>query len=187
MKKNNSILFVASAAIIAALYVVLTLVCYTFSYMDIQCRLSEALTILPVFMPAAIPGLAVGCLISNAFSTVGPMDMLFGTAATLLAAVLTALTRKLTIKKYPLLSFLMPVLANGFIVAAELKLIAGLETGYWILFASVAIGEAIAVFVVGSVLWKVFDSLARRNQLIRKLCYKDLRIAFAPKSEDKPD
>lgn len=180
--KNRKTLNIAAAGVVAALYVALTFVGHEFSYMSIQCRLSEALTILPVFFPAAIPGLTLGCFIANIVSPAGPWDMLFGTLATLIAAVLGALLRKIVVVnlsrpklRYPLLSFLMPVLANGFIIALLLKYFTGLEDGYWMLFASVAIGEAAVVFIFGSVLWRVFDRLTGTNRLINSLCYKDLR------------
>ena len=87
----------------------------------IQFRISEALTILPVFTPAAIPGLAIGCLISNIFSF-NPIDMLFGTAATLVAALLTRKFRNLKCFNMPIISLLPPIFANALIVGAEIAI-----------------------------------------------------------------
>lgn len=88
-KKTFSVLFMAQAAMIAAIYVVVTLVFAPFSYGEVQVRLSEALTILPVFTPAAIPGLFIGCLISNILGGCIIPDIVFGSLATLLGAVFT--------------------------------------------------------------------------------------------------
>ena len=78
---------IATAAIIAALYTVMSLLSSIFglTYGPIQCRFSEALTVLPFFLPEAVPGLFVGCLVTNLMSTVGPLDIIFGSMATLLA------------------------------------------------------------------------------------------------------
>ena len=83
---------IATAAIIAALYTVMSLLSSIFglTYGPIQCRFSEALTVLPFFLPEAVPGLFVGCLVTNLMSTVGPLDIIFGSMATLLAALWTA-------------------------------------------------------------------------------------------------
>ena len=92
-KKTISVLFMAQAAMIAAIYVVVTLVFAPFSYGEVQVRLSEALTILPVFTPAAIPGLFIGCLISNILGGCIIPDIIFGSLATLLGAVFTYMLR----------------------------------------------------------------------------------------------
>ena len=93
-KKTFSVLFMAQAAMIAAIYVVVTLVFAPFSYGEVQVRLSEALTILPVFTPAAIPGLFIGCLISNILGGCIIPDIIFGSLATLLGAIFTYMLRK---------------------------------------------------------------------------------------------
>ena len=80
--KNKSTLFLVQAALIAAVYVVLTLVFAPFSYGEIQVRISEALTILPFFTPAAIPGLFVGCILANLLGGAIPLDIAFGSIAT---------------------------------------------------------------------------------------------------------
>ena len=87
--KNKGTLFMVQAAAIAAVYVVLTTVFAAFSFGEVQVRISEAMTILPVFTPAAIPGLFVGCLISNFLGGAILLDVIFGSIATLIGAVFT--------------------------------------------------------------------------------------------------
>ena len=88
-RQGSSVLFMAQAAVIAALYTVLTLVAIAMNlaFGAVQFRFSEALTILPVFTPAAIPGLTLGCVLSNLCSSYGVADIVFGSLATLLAAL----------------------------------------------------------------------------------------------------
>ena len=87
--KNKGTQFLAEAAVIGAIYVVLTLLFAPLSYGEIQIRFSEALTILPFFTPAAIPGLFVGCIIANLFGGAIPVDIIFGSIATLIGAVVS--------------------------------------------------------------------------------------------------
>ena len=118
-----------TAALIAAVYAAATLCVPVASYGTLQLRLSEVLTILPVFSAAAVPGLAVGCLLSNAlgvcFGLTGAWDILFGTAATLLAALCTRALRGVRWFKLPVLSALMPVLWNAALVGFELAMFFG--------------------------------------------------------------
>ena len=94
--RNKKVLFLTQAAVIAAIYVVLTIFISAFNLASgaIQVRISEALTILPFFTPAAIPGLAIGCLLSNLLTGAAVYDVVFGSLATLLGAVGTYLLRK---------------------------------------------------------------------------------------------
>ena len=148
-KKTINVLFMAQAAMIAAIYVVLTLVFAPFSYQEVQVRISEALTILPVFTPAAIPGLFIGCLISNILGGCIIPDIIFGSLATLIGAVGTWALRKQN--KY--LAPLPPILANILIVPLVLRY------GYQILLPiplmmlTVGIGEVISWGVLGMVLY----------------------------------
>jgi len=178
--KNRKIQSIAVSAIIAALYVVLTMLSNIFglAYGPIQFRVSEMLTILPVFFPAAIPGLTIGCILSNITSTINPLDMVIGSFATLLAAVLTALFRKVTIKGYPLLSFLMPVLCNGFIVGAEILFLFSDTVSFslfWVYFAEVAAGELAVVFILGSIFHKALYKVIPKNRMLKELSWKELR------------
>ena len=122
--KKNVVLPLAQGAVIAALYAALTLAVAPISYGMLQFRVSEALCILPVFMPAAIPGLLIGCMIANAFGVVMgqafPLDILVGSMATLIGALLTRKFRGLTVKGIPFLSFSFPVLLNALLVGGEL-------------------------------------------------------------------
>ena len=114
--RNKKTIFITQAALIAALYVVLTMAFSAFSFGQIQVRVSEALTILPFFTPAAIPGLFVGCLLGNILGGGIPVDIIFGSLATLLGAVGTYLLRG---RKW--LAPLPPILANTIIVPFVLR------------------------------------------------------------------
>ena len=118
MKTSKHATFVAHAAIIAALYVVLTYIASWLGLANgvIQIRFSEALTILPALTPAAIPGLFLGCLLSNILTGCIIWDVIFGSLATLLGAIGTYLLRKVLIKGKPFLAPLPPILANTLIV-----------------------------------------------------------------------
>lgn len=120
--KKNSIRFLTESAVIAAIYVVMTFVSASLNlaYNAVQFRVSEVLTILPIFTPAAVPGLAIGCFISNLSSPLGPVDWVFGTGATLLAAVITRMLREVEIKNIPLLAMLSPVIVNAVIIGFEI-------------------------------------------------------------------
>lgn len=138
------------AAIIAAVYAVLTLILPIPPFTGIQVRLSEALTVLPFLFPAAAPGLVIGCFIANLFSPY-PLDIVVGTAATLIACILTQYMPNRYLAPLP------PVLCNAFIVGAE---IAWFETGFtsafWPAYAfnafTVGFGELLACYILGSVL-----------------------------------
>ena len=154
MRKSTR--FTVHAALIAALYVVLThlqnlLLPDTTSF-AIQFRLSEALNVLALFTPAAIPGLSVGCLlfnITNAGSM--PLDILLGTLATALATAAMWLTRKVTVKGYPLLGMLMPALCNAVLVGWELTLY--YSGGFLFNAACVAAGELVVLLAAGTILF----------------------------------
>lgn len=125
------------SALIAALYAALTLLLAPLSYGSLQCRISEAMTILPILLPQAIPGLFVGCLIANLYTGV-ITDILFGSLATLLAALGTYLLRK-----KPLLAAACPVVSNGLIVGLVLSFTQRLPLALTML--QVAAGEVAAV------------------------------------------
>ena len=148
--------FLAYGAVIAALYVVLTyfqnMIFPDSASMAIQFRASEALCILAFFTPAAIPGLAVGCLLFNlSYAGALPLDFLVGTLASALAATGMWLTRKVTIKGYPLPGLLMPALFNALLVGWELSHYIG--GGFWLNALYVAIGEAAVLLTLGSALY----------------------------------
>ena len=116
--RNKKVLFLTQAAVIAAIYVVLTIFISAFNLASgaIQVRISEALTIFPFFTPGAIPGLAIGCLLSNLLTGAAVYDVVFGSLATLLGAVGTYLLRK-----HKFLCTLPPVIANMLIIPFVLR------------------------------------------------------------------
>ncbi len=154
MRKRNRNL--THAAIIAALYVVLThmqniLIPNSASF-AIQCRLSEALCVLALFTPAAISGLTVGCLVFNiTFSAALPLDWIVGSLATFLAATGIWRLRNLRLGSYPLLSMLMPAATNAILVGWELTVYIG--GGFWLNALYVALGELIVMLIPGSILY----------------------------------
>ena len=157
----------AHAAIIAALYAVLThfqnILLPGSATWAIQMRMSEALGILAFFTPAAPLGLAVGCLLFNlTFAAALPLDFLVGTLATYLAGKAMWLTRKVTVKGIPVLGLLMPALFNAVLVGWELTLYIG--GGFRMNALYVAIGEAAVLLTLGLLLYKVMKnrSLDRR-------------------------
>lgn len=135
------------SAMIAALYAALTLLMAPISYGAIQCRISEAMTLLPILLPQAIPGLTVGCLAANLLSPVAVWDVLFGTLATFIAALGTW-----QLRKHPVLAALCPIVSNGVIIGATLSVFYGLPL--WLTMLEVAVGETAAVSI-GFVLLKV--------------------------------
>ena len=161
MKKNHA-LYVAEGAVIAALYVVLTLFINAFNLASgaIQVRISEALCILPVFTPAAIPGLFIGCLTSNLLMGSAPYDVVFGSLATLIAAFGTYFLRK---TKF--LYTLPPVVSNMIIIPFVLIYAYQLEDAYWFLMVTVAAGEIISVCILGIVLKKIIDKIGLFTKL----------------------
>lgn len=153
MKNTESLFSVKSltlSSIIAAIYVVLTLI-NPFSFGPIQCRVSEAMTILPILFPQSIAGLFVGCLIANIFGSASLLDIIFGSIATLVAAILTYQLRK---NKW--LAILPPIIINGVVVGLVLHFTVNIPLLETILF--VALGEAVAVVILGIPLLKVLDN-----------------------------
>ena len=144
---------IARGGIIAALYVVLTYVSYTMNLsgqLAVQLRLSEALTVLPFFTPAAIWGLTLGCLLANLLTGAVVWDVLFGTLATLLGAIGTYLLRK-----YRYAASIPPIVANTLIIPFVLTYAYQLPDGIPLLMLSVGIGELICCGVLGTILQTV--------------------------------
>ncbi|MCI8787381.1 MAG: QueT transporter family protein [Eubacterium sp.] len=147
--RDKKVLFITQASMIAALYVVLTLLANALGLANyaIQIRFSEALTILPFFTPAAIPGLTIGCLLSNLLTGCMPLDILFGSLATLLGAVGTyALRRFLWAAPIP------PILANTLIVPFILAYVYQFDGSVPYFMLTVGIGELLSCGVLGMVL-----------------------------------
>lgn len=153
---NSKTRYLTHAAIIAALYAVLThmqnLLLPGSATWAIQMRMSEALCVLAFFTPAAIPGLTLGCLVFNlTFAAALPLDFVIGSAATFLAALGMWKTRRVTIKGIPLLGLLLPALANAVLVGWELTVYIG--GGFLLNAVYVAIGEAVVLLTLGSALY----------------------------------
>jgi len=160
--KRKHIRGLTESAIIAAIYCVLTLALSFISFGPIQFRVSEALTILPVFSVTPIWGVSVGCLISNIVglamgaNLAGAWDILFGSLTTLLAALCTRGLRHYKIAGFPLLSIVPPVLFNALVVGAELSLVIP-EVPFWLGALQVGIGQAVVLVLLGLPLFKVVE------------------------------
>ena len=151
--KRYSVRSLCLSAVVAALYAALTLGFQAISYGAVQFRVSEAMTLLPALFPEAVPGLAVGCLISNLFNPMGATvyDVVFGTLATLLAAVLTHRIRgSLWLRALP------PVVCNAVIIGLVLTYGYGIDM-LWMNMLTVGIGEAVVCYVLGVPLIKVLE------------------------------
>ena len=156
MKKKSNIMSLVTAAMIAALYVVLSFVSNAFGLASgaIQIRISEALTILPYFTASAIPGVTIGCILFNLLSGAALLDVIFGGLASLIGAAGSWFIGK-TARKFSWMKYLVavpPVLANAFIVPWVLKTAYGLTDAYWYLVLTVGIGEIISCGILGMLL-----------------------------------
>ena len=148
LQKNRTVRL-ARGGLIAALYVVLTLISAVFGLSSgvIQLRLSEALTVLPFFLPEAVPALAIGCILAN-FLTAAPIyDVIFGSLATLLGALGARAMRR-----WRYLVPLPTVLANGLIIPLVLIFAYGVPDGYFFLLGTVTAGEVLSAYVLGMLL-----------------------------------
>lgn len=150
MNKNN-LRTIAHAAIIAALYVVLTYVSALFGLASgaVQLRLSEALVVLPVFMPSAVPGLFVGCILSNLLTGCAVWDIVFGSLATLIGAVFTRMLRN-----KPLAALVPPILANTIVVPPVIWFVYGSDIGLPLVYLGVFAGEVLSCGVLGYLLYR---------------------------------
>lgn len=158
MKKSKT-MYLVTGAIVAALYTVLTLFINAFGLASgaIQVRVSEALCILPVFTPAAVPGLFLGCMISNCLTTASVFDIVFGSLATLIGAIGTRMLRK---KKF--VYTLPPVVSNMIIIPIVLKLGLHLEDGFWFLVLTIGAGEVLSICILGTILKKALEPVAKK-------------------------
>ena len=152
--KNKKVKFIVDAAVIAALYVVLTFISSLFGLSSgvIQIRISEALTILPAFTPATIPGLFIGCILSNLLTGGLILDVVFGSLATLIGAVGTYLLRK---KKW--IVSLPPIISNILIVPLILRYVYGAPDAYLFMVGTVGAGEIISCGILGMILYFAVD------------------------------
>lgn len=160
--KNKKIMYLNQAAMIAALYVVLTLLANALGLANhaIQVRFSEALTILPFFTPAAVPGLTIGCLLSNILTGCVPLDIFFGTLATLAGALGTY-----ALRRFEWLAPLPPILANTIIIPWVLRFAYDIPDAIPYLMVTVGAGELISCGLIGMLLLR---SLKQLNKNIFK-------------------
>ena len=188
---RRSTLFLTRAALIAALYVVLSEVSQLLGLCSgvIQCRISEALTILPAFLVEAIPGLYIGCLLTNILTGCAAWDIAFGPVATLLGALVTyAIGRAVRARAYhkptdadgnvsmkasfgrfiliTIMYVIPPILANAMIIPPILRHAYGAEDAYWFLTCTVAAGEIIACGIFGGLLHAAIVKNAGLRNLI---------------------
>ena len=156
----------ARCAMIAALYTAVSLLLAPFSYGAVQVRVAEALTLLPVFTPDAIVGVTLGCLLTNLLGS-SPIDAVFGTLATLIAALLTWKLRGVRWRSLPVLSSLMPVVVNAVVVGAEITFffMDTPATGAALAFNmfTVGLGEVVSCMVLGLLLVKAVE----KNRALR--------------------
>lgn len=159
------------AAMIAAVYVALCLALAPLSFGTVQVRFAEVLTLLPVLCPEAILGVSLGCFLSNMVAS-APVDMVVGTAATLLAALVSYKLRKVRFKGLPLASALPPVLFNAFIVGIELTLLYSPAnappTLYLINILTVGAGQLVSCMLLGVLLVWFIEKNAPLRRLFKE-------------------
>lgn len=146
--KSKKLVFICQAAVIAALYVVLTYVFSAFASGVIQVRVSEALTILPAFTPAAIPGLVIGCLLSNTLTGCVLLDIIFGSVATLIGAL-----GSYALRRHTWLVPIPPIVSNMIIVPFVLRYAYGATDAFPFMIATVGAGEIISCYLLGMLLY----------------------------------
>ena len=154
--KSKKLVFICQAAVIAALYVVLTYVFSAFASGVIQVRVSEALTILPAFTPAAIPGLVIGCLLSNTLTGCVLLDIIFGSVATLIGAL-----GSYALRRHTWLVPIPPIVSNMIIVPFVLRYAYGATDAFPFMIATVGAGEIISGYFLGMLL---YGALKKMNQ-----------------------
>ena len=161
--KNSPVKTVAYGGIIAALYVVLTLFINALGLASgaIQVRISEALTILPVFTAAAVPGVTLGCVLANVLTGCFLWDVVFGSLATLLGALGTRMLRN-----RPLLAWIPPVISNMIIVPVVLQKVYGAPETFWYLMATVGAGEVISCGVLGLLLYFALKRIPNLDRIL---------------------
>lgn len=162
---------IATCAMIAALYTAISLALAMASYGVTQIRVAECLTLLPVLSPLGIYGVTVGCLLTNILGvSLGlnmPVDILFGTLATAIAAVLSWNMRRLRIRRLAIPSAIPPILVNGLVIGLELTWLSGSFQWdvFWTCAVSVTVGQIIPCLVLGVLLIWVLE----RKGLDKKL------------------
>ena len=174
MRKTNNL---SKQAMIAALYTVISLAMAPIAFGSVQARVSEAFTLLPVFSIGNVWGVTVGCFLTNLVglatgaNILGSLDIIFGTAATFIAALLTYFFRNIRIKNMPVLSALPPVIINAIVIGWELCIMINGEFHPIIFTAqavAVGVGQALSCFVLGLFLVKIIENNPRLKELMSK-------------------
>ncbi len=175
--KNTKSNVMVKQAMIAAMYTVIGMVLAPFSFGSVQVRVSEALTLLPVFGFQNIWGVTIGCFLTNliGFATganiLGWLDIIFGTAATLIAAILSYLFRNVRFKGIPVLSALPPIIVNAVVIGYELCVMisGGFNPAvFWAQALSVGAGQLISCAVLGLILVKAIEKNSKLYELLTK-------------------
>lgn len=164
--KSKKLVFICQAAVIAALYVVLTYVFSAFASGVIQVRVSEALTVLPAFTPAAIPGLVIGCLLSNTLTGCVLLDIIFGSVATLIGAL-----GSYALRRHTWLVPIPPIVSNMIIVPFVLRFAYGATDAFPFMMATVGAGEIISCYLLGMIL---YGALKKVNHTLFEKCLEAL-------------
>lgn len=176
--QNKKIIYLTQAAVIAAMYAVLTigqnLLLPGTASAAVQFRVAEVLAVLAIYTPAAIPGLTIGCVIANISSAtagLGFYDMIFGSLASLLAAITMYLLRNVRIKNIPFLALLMPALFNGLIVGFEIDFffIGNMHfniVDFLIQGGLVALGELVVLLVLGIPMCILLNKQGKKMKIV---------------------
>lgn len=151
---NKKNIYITQAAVIAAIYTVLVMIFSFTSFGPIQFRIAEALTVLPYFTPAAIPGVAIGCFLSALLNGAPALDLVFGSLATLIAAILSYLLRR-----YKFLVPIPPIIINALVIPWVLKTAYGASEAVPFMMLTVGAGELIAAGILGFVLLLALDRI----------------------------
>ncbi len=172
---NRHTVYLVQASMIAAVYTVLTVLAATFNLASgaIQVRFSEALTILPYFTPAAVPGVTVGCLISNIITGCALPDVIFGTLATLIGAI-----GSMYLRKNALLCAIPPIVSNTLIIPFVLTYAYGIPGGIPLFMLTVGAGEVISCLILGEILITALYPF-------RKTIFPDFEIPQAKPTPEK--
>lgn len=177
-KIKKGTLYLVRTAVIAALYFVLTIVAAPIAYGPLQFRIGEALTLLPIIFPSAVPGLALGCFLANIFSPYAWADMVFGTLATLSASLITnaignALRQKSLVIR-GLVGAIPPILINAFALSLIWVLLE-VDFAYWINFGQIVATQTGTILIVGLPLMLAIARTPLVDEKVR--LHKDKKIA----------
>lgn len=159
MKYFRNTRFLVQASLIAAIYTALCLILHpiSFGFAGIELRVSEALTLMPVIMPAAVPGLFIGCLLANLLGGATMLDVVFGSLTTLVAAVLTRKCRN-----RPVLAAFWPVILNAVVIGALLRYAYGVAMPLWLCMVSIGAGQAVACYALGLPMMRMMRRLPKK-------------------------